>query len=188
MGLRTTLAAAAGIALALGLPAGAGAQYVAAGAPPLFGSMTARAGFAPDPMVIDGIGAGPISLSAVNPSCRGYAQAQPSHVVMAQTGMRFLAIMVNAQFDSTLMVQTPDGQVYCNDDTDGLQPRLEISSPPGPIQIWVGAYSSSGGGPYRLGISNSPGVRGTHLGAPGTGVVVAPPPRAGISPMAPPLY
>jgi hypothetical protein len=134
-----------------------------------------------------------VSLSDLNSSCRGYAQEAPNHIVMAQAPMRFLAIMVNTSFDSTLFVQTPDGQVWCNDDTDGLQPRLEISSPPGPIRIWVGAYSATGGGPYRLGLSGSPAVRGAQLGMPGTGglgVVVTPPPppRPGLMPAAPPLY
>jgi hypothetical protein len=94
---------------------------------------------------------------------------------MAPSGIRFLAIMVQAEYDSTLLVQTPDGQIYCNDDTDGRQPRVEVSTGTGPIRIWVGSYSSSGGGPYRLGLSNSPAVRSAQLGMPGTGVVVAPP-------------
>ncbi|AKF04614.1 Alpha-mannosidase [Sandaracinus amylolyticus] len=173
----------------------ADAQYVMPGAPPQYGVLQVRGGVAPDPTVADGVAGGPVSLSGANSSCRGYAQSAPSHVIMAQSGLRFLAIMVNSSFDSTLMVQTPDGQVYCNDDTDGLLPRVEISSPPGAIRVWVGAYSSSGGGPYRLGLSNNPGIRAQQLGPPGSGggVVVTPPPGrppvvGGITPGAPPLF
>lgn len=186
-------AAALGSAV-LGSAGAAGAQYLAPGAPPQYGVMQVRSGFRPDPMVADGIGGGRVSLSAVNGSCRGYAMEAPSHVVMAQSPMRYLAIMVNSSFDSTLFVQTPDGQIYCNDDTDGLLPRVEISTGPGPIRIWVGAYSSSGGGPYRLGISEIPGVRAAQIGPPGAvgggggGVVVTPPPVAGVTPGAAPLY
>lgn len=184
--------AIAGALLAEGLGGGAGraaAQYVMPGAPPQYGTLQVRGRVAPDPMVADGVAGGRVSLSSVNPSCRGYAQEAPSHVIM-QSGSRFLAIMVNSSFDSTLMVQTPDGQVYCNDDTDGLSPRLEISSPPGPIRVWVGAYSSSSGGPYRLGLSGSPGVRAAQLGPPGSGGMVGgpPPPPPGLTPGAPPLY
>lgn len=196
--MRSNRGAVAGVVVAVALVCGlagrAEAQYLMPDAPPQFGVMRVRGGVAPDPMIVDGIGGGRVSLSSVNSSCRGYASEAPSHVVMAQGGIRFLAIMVNASYDSTLFVQTPDGQIYCNDDTDGLQPRVEISSGPGPIRIWVGSYSSTSGGPYRLGLSNSPRVRGAQLGPPGSGgggVVVAPPPPppvAGIVPGAPPLY
>lgn len=197
--MRVALAVGIACALAGGVFAGgagrASAQYIAPGAPPSYGTLAIRDRFAPDPMVADGVAGGRVSLSDVNGSCRGYSQEAPSHIVMAQTPIRWLAIMVNASFDSTLFVQTPDGQIYCNDDTDGLQPRVEISSPPGPIRIWVGAYSSSGGGPYRLGLSGNPSVRGGQLGAPGMpgggmrpGIVVAPPPGSMLAPGARPLY
>ena len=172
----------------------ASAQYLQPAAPPAYGTLAVRGRIAPDPMAADEIAGGRVSLSDVNGSCRGYAQPAPNHVVMAQGPIRWMSIMVNASFDSTLFVQTPDGQIYCNDDTDGLQPRVEISSPPGPIRIWVGSYSSSSGGPYRLGISANPSIRGGQLGTPGMvgggmggGIVVAPP-VAGIAPQARPLY
>lgn len=182
-----------GIACALwgGLAPSASAQYLAPRASPMYGTLAVRERFAPDPMVADGIAGGRVSLSTVNSSCRGYAQEAPSHIVMAQSPMRFLAIMVSSGFDSTLMVMTPDGQTWCNDDTDGTQPRVEISSPAGPILVWVGSYSSTGGGPYRLGLSQNPSVRANMLGAPGmpgAGMVLAAPPPPRVAPGARPLY
>lgn len=175
IGARRNAIASLSLAIALGFTGRAAAQYLAPNAPPQFGVLQVRDGFAPDPMVADGNGGGRVSLQSVHPSCRGYASEAPSHVIMARSGIRFLAIMVQAGYDSTLLVQTPDGQIYCNDDTDGRQPRVEISAGPGPIRVWVGSYSSSNGGPYRLGLSNSTSVRSAQLGMPGTGVVAAPP-------------
>ncbi len=167
----------------------ASAQFIAPGAPPQYGAVQLRSGFMPDPHVLEGMGGGPVSLSSVDGSCRGYAQQAPSHVLVAQTGFRYLAVLVNAGFDTTLMVQTPDGRVYCNDDGDGLQARVELSTGPGAIRIWVGAYSSSGGGPYRIGFTELQHVRRDAIGLPGGGVVGMPPPPASVlRPGAPPLY
>src|SRR5690606_37956235 len=43
--------------------------------------------------------------------------------------------------DLTLTVVTPDGEVLCNDDADGLQPGLVIEQPAsGDYAVWIGSF------------------------------------------------
>jgi hypothetical protein len=152
------------------------------------GVIPVRPGFMPDPMVLEGIAGGGAALGDMYGGCRGYAQGAPSHVFMVQAPMRYLAFLVNSSFDSTLMVQTPDGQVVCNDDSEGLLPRVELQTGPGAVRVWVGSYSSSGGGPYRLGVSELNTVRAANLGMPGSGALGFSPRSPVLSPTSSPLY
>ena len=57
--------------------------------------------------------------------------------------------------DISLAVQAPDGRWYCNDDTDGLNPRVNWNSAQnGYYSVYVGAVSSSAQGlPVTISIS-----------------------------------
>lgn len=115
-------------------------------------------------IMMQGIAGGPMSLSNVDGSCRGYGPANPSHVIMVQPGTQMLRLAVSSGLDSTLMVQTPDGRIYCDDDGGGsLDAMVQAPVVPGPVRVWVGAYSSSRSGPYTL-----------QVNAMGSGPVVAP--------------
>ena len=52
------------------------------------------------------------------------------------------SIFVTSNTDTTLVVNGADGQWYCNDDWDGLDPRVTMSGS-GQYDIWVGTF---GGG------------------------------------------
>ncbi|MBX3275051.1 MAG: hypothetical protein KF729_32600 [Sandaracinaceae bacterium] len=153
-------------------------------APPIFGSVSLRSGFMPDPHVLSGsVGGGPIRGSDVSGNCRGYYTSQPSHVLMTPTGFRQIRFLVNAGVDTTLLVMLPDGQVLCDDDGgEGLNPLVAASSSPGPIRVWVGGYSQSAAGAYNIGFtelghvttSNIPPAGGGRPG-PGPGPVVVQP-------------
>jgi len=140
------------------------AQYVVPQAPPSYGS----ANLLPNQrMMFQGMAGGGVTLSAVDGSCRGYAQPNPSHVLMVPPGSAMVRLAATSNIDTTLMVQMPDGRIICDDDGgDGLNPLLEIPAVPGQIRVWVGSYSSSSGGPYSLEASAFGG---------GGPVVVAPP-------------
>lgn len=181
----------AGIALTLGIAmaaSSADAQFIAAGAPPQYGTLAVRGRVAPDPTVVDGIAGGPVSLDNVSSDCRGYALAAPSHLVMVDRPMRYLALVVRSNADTTLLVQTSDGRIYCNDDTDGTQPRVEIAPPAGPIRVWVGTYSSGEQVPYRFGLTANPQVRSQSLGEPGAVAGAPTPAQAQIAAAARPLF
>lgn len=139
----------AGLVLA---PAGlAQAQYVVPG-PPAYGSFSITIGDY-TPGLLHGVAGGPISLSAVDSSCRGTATVQPSHVLLVG-GPTQVRIAVSSGQDSTLMVQLPDGRRLCNDDSIGLDAMIETGTIAGPIYVWVGSYSG-GNFSYDLNVSQT---------------------------------
>jgi hypothetical protein len=55
-----------------------------------------------------------------------------------------LLIYAISEADTTLVVLSPDGLWYCDDDTDGHNPVLEFNFPlSGDYNIWVGTYSGN---------------------------------------------
>ncbi len=158
---------------------------IAPNAPPRYGVVNLRSGFLPDPHVVPGQAGGPIAAQNVDGSCRGHISAQPNHVLMSQTGFRQLRIAVNAgSLDTTLVVMLPNGQVVCNDDSEGYNPLVAVSAPPGPVRVWVGTYSPGRAGPYNIGFSELSHVGPSSIPQPG-GVVVQPGPGPGPVPMPP---
>lgn len=179
------------LALVLVLAPRVSAQSIRPGAAPLWGSTTIDTTLSRDPLALDGLARGAVSLASAGAGCRGFAEPAPSFVVTARAAVRFLAIMVNADYDTTLLVRTPDGHVLCNDDTDGQRPRLEISSTAGVIEIWVGAATPGDHGPFRMALSATDRVRSPELGlplAPVTSGLASAPPAPRLIPLAPPVY
>lgn len=57
---------------------------------------------------------------------------------------RILNIWLNSNdFDAYLIVESEDGTVYYNDDTEGNNSYLSIIAEPGVYNIWAGAYNAS---------------------------------------------
>ena len=148
--VRTNVGTCLGLAVAIAASAAVGveAQYLAPQAAPTYGSA---------PLMLNrgttlrGIAGGPVTLSDVSGNCRGYAQPMPSHVLNVSPGTSQVRIGATSDVDTTLMVQTPDGRILCDDDGgEGLNPLLEFAATPGQYRVWVGSYSSSSSGPYNL--------------------------------------
>lgn len=120
------------------LPAIAHAQYIAPGSSPVYGGAT----LAGAPVTLSGTAGGPVELSRVDGSCRGYSQPQPSHTINFSGGP--IRITTNASGDATFMVRLPDGRTLCDDDGgDGFNPLIETVTSAGRIEIWVGSYGGS---------------------------------------------
>ena len=65
-----------------------------------------------------------------------------------------LIISVASGEDTTLVINGPDGQWYCDDDTNGVNPMVRFESPgSGQYDIYVGHYGQNRGVPARLYIS-----------------------------------
>ncbi len=124
--------------------------------PPAFGSVSLRAGFTPDPYSVEIIVGGEISASRAmsgynigrggDGRCRGNIAEAPDFRVQYQAGSSLpLIFRAVAGFDSTLVVNGPDGVWYCDDDSgEGRQAELQWDNPQsGQYDIWVGAYSST---------------------------------------------
>ncbi|HJL49370.1 MAG TPA: hypothetical protein RMG45_26165, partial [Polyangiaceae bacterium LLY-WYZ-15_(1-7)] len=55
--------------------------------------------------------------------------------------------------DTTLVVRKPDGTFVCDDDSEGMNPMVTGSFPPGQYRVWVGSYQQGQNAAYRLGFS-----------------------------------
>ncbi|MFN5083178.1 peptidase S1 [Brevundimonas sp.] len=135
--------AAGAVALALAALAGtAVAQDYSLNA--ISGSVTLNAGFDPDPYRISVTPGGSIEAqSAVSSSCRGYISNAPDFELTYNAGNWPLLIKVEASADTTLVINGPDGQWYCDDDGgDGTNPLVRFGNPrSGTYDIWIGTYS-----------------------------------------------
>jgi hypothetical protein len=120
--------------------------------------------------------------STFSPECRGYVPAAPQHTITLTAPFATLRFSVHSDpTDTTIVVRSPTGQVFCNDDTNGLNPEIVNSFPAGPVQIFVGNYSSSAPpAPYTMDISQTAG----GFGAPPIG---APPVLGAVGPTGIPL-
>ena len=115
---------------------------------PNFGSVSLRAGFTPDPMVVRMTAGGDINsndASSLGGECVGMITDAPDYRInyVAQPGTR-LTIRIASQADTTLVVNGPNGNWYCNDDlTSSLNPGVIYRTPDsGVYDIWVGTYGT----------------------------------------------
>ncbi len=139
---RTTIAAA----LLIGAFAGAAiAQDISQN--PTYGTVNLRSGFVPDPHSISLHAGGELDASeTIGGDCIGSVAGAPDVDLMFTAGALPLYISVTSEADTTLVVNGPDGEWYCNDDYGSFDPALTFGSPQsGLYNIWVGTYSAYGG-------------------------------------------
>ncbi len=125
-------------ALALAAATAAGAQNYSLN--PTYGTVNLQGGFLPDPHNVSVVAGGGISAGSISGECRGMIADAPD-VRLNFNGSR-ISIGARSGSDTTIVVNGPDGSWFCNDDFDGLDPRVTISGS-GQYDVWVGTY---GGG------------------------------------------
>jgi len=138
----------------LSLTAAASAQDYSA--PPSFGSVNLNAGFLPDPHVRNLTAGGAIRAQSRFSTCRGYIANAPDYSVYYTSGSAPLIFTVDADRDTTLVVNGPDARWYCDDDgaESPLNPLVRFNNPQsGRYDVWVGTYSSGAGVPATLFVS-----------------------------------
>ena len=115
---------------------------------PNFGSISLRAGFTPDPMVVRITAGGTINsndASSLGGQCVGMITDAPDFRITyaARPGAR-LTIRIASQADTTLVVNGPNGNWYCNDDLGtSLNPGVIYRTPQsGAYDVWVGTYGT----------------------------------------------
>ena len=122
--------------------------------PPTYGSVSLDSGFTPDPYTVNLQSGGSIDAGGrLGGSCRGYVANAPDFSVNYSAGSSFpLILSVNSSSDTTLVVNGPNGNWYCDDDGgDGLNPSLRFNNPSsGRYDVWVGTYASSSLQPATL--------------------------------------
>lgn len=153
MKLSNAIVAAATLAL-LGSGAPLLAQDVSR--QPNFGSLSLRSGFTPDPRVVSVRSGGEIDAQTIGPDCQGFISDAPDLRLFYTAGSLPLIISVASATDTTLVVNGPDGQWYCDDDggVNGLNPSIRFEEPDsGRYEIWIGTYGSTANARARLHIS-----------------------------------
>ena len=118
---------------------------------PNFGSTNLEAGFIPDPFEVSIAAGGTVSVNeAVGNVCTGYANgfvsAAPDYGVNYQAGSLPLYFSGVSGSDTTLVINSPSGEWYCDDDSgDGLNPQIVFNNPQsGRYDVWIGTFSNSG--------------------------------------------
>lgn len=125
-------------------------------AQPNYGTISLSAGFVPDPVTVNLSSGGTYDASMISSSCRGYIAGPPDVRLHYQAGSLPLILSVSSSTDTTLVVNGPNGQWYCDDDGGayGLNPALRFDYPQsGQYDIWVGTYGSATYAPATLHIS-----------------------------------
>lgn len=92
------------------------------------------------------VAGGSVRVDDVGPGCVGYAAAAPDIRLEWSGSISELYIYFQADEsndDATLLVQSPDGSWFCNDDMNdsALNPGLGLQNPAsGTYNIWMGSY------------------------------------------------
>ncbi len=112
---------------------------------PYFGTTVLSAGFSDDPRVIDVQAGGAQANPLTGAGCSGYVGPRPDAVVRYTAGTLPLTFSAAAEQDLSLIVRTPSGRYYCDDDSgEGLNPRIDFDAPgSGEYRVWVGTYGET---------------------------------------------
>lgn len=152
------------------------------GRAPISGTVTLDAGFTPDPKIVSVTSGGRHDTSrSIGGTCTGFVSGAPDVRVNYRTASTVpLIFSVEAEGDTTLAINGPDGRWYCNDDSDGLNPAIRFDRPnTGNYQVWIGTFGGREQIPARLFISE---IDNTPPPPP------PPPPQAYIDPSLAPTY
>jgi len=119
-----------------------GSGYPSSALTAISGERSLSAGFSPDPYRIAILSGGRIDASGVASGCVGMISEAPDFQLTYQAGSLPLRFGVEAGGDTTLVINGPDGQWYCNDDSGGrTDPEVTFRKPQsGTYDVWIGAY------------------------------------------------
>lgn len=122
-----------------------------------YGEIRLGAGFTPDPYTVNIQAGGTINGSHLPGSCVGYIASAPDFEVTYSAGGFPLVFRTLSSEDTTLIINGPDGQWYCDDDSYGDgDAQVRFSRPmSGTYDIWVGKFGG-GTAPARLLITETP--------------------------------
>lgn len=153
--MKSTIITAGALFAAIAFAAPAAAQPNM-NAEPNYGTLTLSSGFTPDPRTVTLRAGGTLPGSTAARGCAGFITAAPDVRLNFEAGSLPLIISVASRSDTTLVINGPDGQWYCNDDggVNGNNPAVRFNNPAsGRYEIWVGTYASGVSQPATLHVS-----------------------------------
>jgi hypothetical protein len=116
---------------------------------PGFGECQLEAQFWPDPYEVEMISGGLVDVAAcgLGADCLGYAAEAPDyrlHLADSFSSLRIIFVADDPFDDTTMIINLPNGDWICGDDSGGTwNPMVELEpAAPGQYDIWVGSYSS----------------------------------------------
>lgn len=116
------------------------------GAKPAMGTIVLEAGFPEDPRTATVYSGGSVNAAEAIPGCVGYI-SEPPDIRLTYTAdpgpsAMPMFIHVKSEGDTTLVVNGPDGNWYCNDDgMNGPNPMVVFGpAMSGEYAIWLGSY------------------------------------------------
>ena len=129
--------------------------------PPDFGTIDLADSFQPDPQTIDVNAGGALFAGDLEFACNGYVSDAPSYRINFQAGASGLGIYTDSYTDTTLLINTPEGEWVCNDDNYNLEDfnaGYYFANPEsGEYNIWVGTFPDvSGSSDATLNITQFP--------------------------------
>lgn len=114
-----------------------------------------------DPFLVSVQAGGPFSAVGLGPGCAGYVTSAPTVSIHWNGIATFLETFFYSDHDPTLIMQTPSGQIICNDDANDvlLDPVIRLEAPvSGLYHIWVGSFARNQVIPGLLVFSRNPAV------------------------------
>ncbi len=122
---------------------------------PNYGVVRLSPGFRPDPHMVSLRAGGSIDARTRFSDCRGFiTQAPDIRLFWDGNGSLPLRLSVTSNADTTLVVNGPGGEWYCDDDSGGgTNPAVALNPTAGRYEIWVGTYSAGTSQPAYLAIS-----------------------------------
>lgn len=124
-------------------------------ADPSYGTIALRTGFTPDPRVVSVQAGGTLDATRVPAGdCHGFIAGPPDLRINFTAGSLPLTISATSDADTTLVVNGPNGQWLCNDDSNGLNPMIRFDRPAsGQYDVWVGTMDNGTLHAARLAVS-----------------------------------
>lgn len=141
---KTITCTALTLGLTIGLAASGSAQDISA--EPISETVELGSGFTPDPVIVEVISGGAIDASDRVTDCSGYIASAPDvrlNYTADETASTLpLYIYAKSEGDTTLLINAPDGNWYCNDDSSSGNNPLVVFGPAmtGSYEIWVGSF------------------------------------------------
>ena len=114
---------------------------------PTYGTISLSAGFQPDPHEVDLRAGGSIDVAdTLGAGCAGTVADAPDYDLLYDSGSGSLPLIITVRsfYDTTLVINTPDGDWICDDDSGpGDNPSIRFDpGRDGLYDIWVGTYDS----------------------------------------------
>ncbi len=111
--------------------------------PSNYGDYSLSSGFTPDPYTISVTAGGTIDASSIGSPCTGRISNAPDIQLTYSAGSLPLYFRTAASSDTTLVVNAPDGQWYCDDDSGGgTNAQVTFTNPmSGNYDVWIGTYA-----------------------------------------------